>query len=419
MPGSWTPSLHEQAVRLGSWVPFPIAATLVAAFTHTHISEPTIRRQTEAAGAAYVALQTAAVEHLEREAALPVPGPAVLQMSVDGAMVPLVGGAWAEVKTLAVGVVQPAVRAAGSAMGHTTTLSYFSRLADHETFTRLALVETHRRRVPGAGVVVALCDGAGWPQTFVDYHRPDAVRILDWCHAVGYLSQVASACFGGEVAMAAQWLATQTRELLEGSPDRVLDKLRGLHDELAQQPTEAAGTALATVTSSLQYLEARRAQIDYAAFRAAGYPIGSGMVESANKLVVEARLKGAGMHWARHHVDGMVTLRTIVCSDRWTEAWPQLVTELRRQARTRRQQQRQGRRAPTPAPFASAPGAAPPPLPRAVVPPSGLALPTTRHDDHTLAPPVSPAAPAVSPTVRARPAPNHPWRRYHLPLTVR
>jgi hypothetical protein len=51
------------------------------------------------------------------------------------------------------------------------------------------------------------------------------------------------------------------------------------------------------------YFTKRLAQADYAAFQAAGYPIGSGSTESANKLVVEARLKGSGMHWARAHVD--------------------------------------------------------------------------------------------------------------------
>ena len=58
----------------------------------------------------------------------------------------------------------------------------------------------------------------------------------------------------------------------------------------------------------MQYLEARRAQLAYAAFRAAGYPSGSGSVESAHAAVVEARLKGAGMHWAPAHVDPVLVL---------------------------------------------------------------------------------------------------------------
>ena len=70
----------------------------------------------------------------------------------------------------------------------------------------------------------------------------------------------------------------------------------------------------------------------YPAFLAAGWPIGDGAIESGNKLVVKARLKGSGMHWAPPHVDPMLALRNIVCNDRWDKAWPQIVRTLRRQA---------------------------------------------------------------------------------------
>jgi hypothetical protein len=385
-------------------MPFAQAARLLAAFARTAVAEPTLRRRTEAAGAAYVALQTAEAEALERGTDEPPPGAAVLQLSVDGAMVPLVGGAWAEVKTLAVGTVQPPAPERGERVVHTTGLSYFSRRADHQTFARLATVEAQRRNVAGAGVVVALCDGAGWAQEFVDYHRPDAVRILDWGHAAGYLGAVASGCFA-DPALAAAWRAAQTRELLEGDPDRVLGKLRGLQADLAAAPG-GAEAKLAALATALHYLTARRDQIAYAAFRALGYPIGSGAVESANKLVVEARLKGAGMHWAEGHLDGMLALRNIVCADRWADAWPEIAAELRQQARARLRRKRLARRATTPAP----PHATPPPAP-AADPPCRWAVPASRHDDP---PPVA----APRPPARATPAPAHPWRRYPTPATA-
>jgi hypothetical protein len=50
----------------------------------------------------------------------------------------------------------------------------------------------------------------------------------------------------------------------------------------------------------------RVALMQYPSFAAAGWPIGSGSVEIANKLVVEARLKGAGMHWARSNVNPLL-----------------------------------------------------------------------------------------------------------------
>jgi hypothetical protein len=71
-----------------------------------YLSEPTARRQTEQWGAEYEAVQEQEVARLEQELP-PVPaGPAKLLLSVDGAMVPLVGGEWAEVKTMVLGVIQ-------------------------------------------------------------------------------------------------------------------------------------------------------------------------------------------------------------------------------------------------------------------------------------------------------------------------
>ena len=71
LPGPWTPSLQEGAVRLGAWRPFPAAAALLGAFTHIALSEPSVRRKTEEAGAAYVAAQTAAGAALARQVPAP------------------------------------------------------------------------------------------------------------------------------------------------------------------------------------------------------------------------------------------------------------------------------------------------------------------------------------------------------------
>jgi hypothetical protein len=74
----------------------------------------------------------------------------------------------------------------------------------------------------------------------------------------------------------------------------------------------------------------------YPTFHAHGWPISSGPVESGNKLVVEARLKGAGMYWARASVNPMLTLRNAVCNDRWAEAWQQSSEQIRREGLVRR-----------------------------------------------------------------------------------
>lgn len=76
--------------------------------------------------------------------------------------------------------------------------------------------------------------------------------------------------------------------------------------------------------------------MQYPTFQSQGWPIGSGIVESGNKLVVEARLTGSGMHWAERHVNPMLAIRNIICSDRWKEEWPKIEAGIRAQRSKKR-----------------------------------------------------------------------------------
>jgi len=336
--GPLSPYLHESVVRLGTWLPFEQVPRGLAHFTQATVSADTARRLTEAAGAALVAWETAEVARWEVAGLPGPPGPAVQQVSVDGAMVPLVHGEWAEVKTLAIGTIERGADAAP----RVTAVSYFSRLAEAATFCRLGRLECYRRGTATAGLVCGICDGAEWCQHCLDWYCPGAVRILDFPHAAEHLSTAAQAAFGAGTAALSEWLGTQLHALKHDDPATVLAAVRALPVTAA---TAAPGAA-ATRDEVLAYFEKRRAQIRYAEFQAAGYPIGSGLVESANKLVVEARLKGSGMHWARANVNPMVALRAVACSDRWTEAW----TAVRAQARQEAAQRRRAGRARPPAP---------------------------------------------------------------------
>jgi hypothetical protein len=388
LPGALTPSLVESAVRVGTEIAsFERAADLLAYFTGVRVDEATVRRWTETAGAVLVAVETAEQERLERELPASPAGPAVLQGSVDGAHVPLVGGEWAEVKTLAVGVVEMCRGADGEPVARTRELSYFSRLADQETFRRQAWPELHRRGLETAGEVIWLADGSDWCYGFGVYHREAAVFILDFMHAAEHLAAAARATFGPQTPAATDWLTRQCHDLKHGDPATVLAALLTLPTGRAPDPAGAAETARAT----FEYFAKRWNQIQYAAFLARGYPIGSGSVESANKLVVEARLKGSGMHWSRHHVSPLVALRAVLCSGRWARIWPQIDAALRQRCRDA-QTHRRARRAASIPPEPAA-GASPPSAPACPAP--------------------APTAPPTRPKtiVNGRPTANHPWRR--------
>lgn len=411
LSGPFTPSLVESIVRLGTWMPFVPVTQALAYFCQVSLSEPTARRKTEEAGAAYVEVQTAQVEAIAHEEGDGPAGPSVQLMSVDGAMVPLTHHAWGEVKTMVLGVIGPPVQEKGEWHVHATQLSYFSRLTDHETFSRLATVETHRRGTARAGVVVAINDGAEWEQEVVTDHRANAVRILDWGHSAEHVSEVGRAVFGSGTPAEDRWRQEQLRALKGDDPPPLLAELERLQAALATAERDGAqAEAVRAVEANLLYFRKREEQIRYATFAEQGYPIGSGAVESGNKLVVEARLKGAGMHWAPEHVDPMVALRTVACSDRWEDEWPLISERIRERTKERAVCRHIARRdAKT---VAVVPDALPlPSEPEITSAPPRIDIPLL--DER---PPIDHASvgPPHSTTESRKPAADHPWR--HQPI---
>lgn len=387
-PGGLTPHTQECLVRLGAWIPFAATVEMLKDLLGVQISKAQVRRTTEAAGAAYVSVQTQEAEWIEREAPPAPVGAAKMAFSVDGAMIPLRHGEWNEVKTLVIGEVPPPILEQGEWVVHTRNLSYFSRLTEAEPFAHLSLVEIQRRGLEHARQLAAVMDGAEWEQGFIDYHFPQAVRILDFPHAGQRIGQVGQALFGEENPQSKPWVTERLHQLKHQGPATILDELGELKE---QHPN------LEIIAENLNYLGKRQAQMQYPQFQAQGWPIGSGMVESGNKLVVEARMKGAGMHWERPNVDPMLGLRNIICSDRWTPEWPVIVDQLRRQAKQRQKDRREQRR------LAKVP----------VLPEVSLFLPVEAKIDP---PPEIPEESVEISKISGprKPAANHPWR--HSPI---
>ena len=323
--GGLTPRGEEMLVRLASWMPFEQAREELKELVGIQVSKATARRATLGAGEMALAVCEAEVERLKRDLPQAPAGADKQAMSADGAFVHLVGGEWVEVKTLVLGEVTRNKR--GEVC--TRQVSSFSRLADAAYFAEAALVETHRRGLERAAEVCAVQDGAEWLQGLVDYHRADAVRILDFAHAASAISDIGEAVRAAGGRLPASWLEGLLHRLNHQGPSRVLTHLARV---TARYPSPEA-------QEQLTYLQKREAHMQYPTYQAAGWPIGSGSVESANKRVVETRLKGAGMRWQRQNVNPMLVLRNAVCNRQWTQAWTTAVAH-RRALRTRRRHER-------------------------------------------------------------------------------
>ena len=380
LAGTLAPRQHSHLVQLGSWMPFRHASRILKDLLGVYVSAETARRLCEEVGKQVEEQQTAEAQEPWKEAATEPEKPSRLAISADGAMVPLTGGEWAEVRTLAIGVV-PADSADGE-KGHVGALSYFSRLTDAAHFTDLAEVETRRRHLIEAQEVCAVMDGADWLQSFVEVHRGDAVRILDFPHAAEHLTKLLEALTASKLVLPPRALERCLHVLKHRGPEALVR----MADRLPQTQTGRED-----VREHLMYVRKRLSLMQYPLFRRAGWPIGSGMVESANKLVVQARLKGTGMRWERTNVNPMLALRNGVCNERWQETWDTACQQRRvRQAQHRHDRTAQRQKVKQ---QALRQELSEPPSP--VLPPVPLR---------------SPEPPAMIPGT-SRPSPHHPWKR--------
>jgi hypothetical protein len=348
--GHLLPHAQEALVRLSSELPFGRAVKHVEEILGVRVHASTARRYTLAVGQRMLETQN---EQAKPLADCPEePACERMAMSSDGAMVPLVGGVWAEVKLVAIGAVERCTRK-GEDVTVSSHLSYFARMANAATFADQASGEVRRRGIERAKQVCALQDGAEWIQGFVRGHRSDAVRILDFAHAAGYVSEMADKVREAGGHLPVKWLDGVLHRLKHEGPERVLRHFNSLAKRYPQ------------IQEHLNYLHKRRELMDYPTYQQHGWPIGSGSVESGHKLVMQARLKGPGMHWRPEHVNPMLALRVSLLNERWAEAWQEqqclrrqqqhLKRQARRQQRVRERQAKQQKAQSPPVPVASTP----------------------------------------------------------------
>ena len=165
-----------------------------------------------------------------------------------------------------------------------------------------------------AAEVIFISDGGGWCSSVAELYFKDATRILDWYH----LSE--------HVWAAGRELYPQDDKAAGGWVDRCLENLRdrsgiGLMLHLERCLKSRGKRSAEALEPLIGYLHPRLAITDYVDYRAAGYSIGSGMMESSCKQVVGRRLKGSGMQWSEQGALAMTALVTHRLNGTWQSFW--------------------------------------------------------------------------------------------------
>lgn len=167
-----------------------------------------------------------------------------------------------------------------------------------------------------AGTVVFISDGGAWCDTVAETYFPEAVRILDFYHLSEYVWNAAHGLYA-HAADATAW-AKNCLQILKESSGHCL--LKHLERSRAARASARPAT-LEPLDTLMNYLRPRLHKTDYSDYRAKGYAISSGMMESTCKHLVGNRLKGSGRQWHESGAIHMTALNALRINREWDRFW--------------------------------------------------------------------------------------------------
>jgi len=245
-------------------------------------------------------------------------------LSSDGGLMHIRGEGWKEVKLVVISSVRPKRSTEMTPSADRRRYapyepqfmienhSYQAGLWDADTAGQHQYVEALRRGVPECYKVSAVADGAQWIERITAENFPDMIQIVDWYHLTEKIWFIAQHYYP-QRAQREQWVNTQLDALWRGDTAQVMAAL----DQLP--PTEDE-----QVASALGYVGRQQDRLAYHRYRVAGYPIGSGCVESGINTVVHHRLKTQGRGWEPDNAQAMLAALSDLHSGRFTASWQAL-----------------------------------------------------------------------------------------------
>ena len=154
---------------------------------------------------------------------------------------------------------------------------------------------------------VVLSDGAAWIRNMCEEMFPDAIQILDLYHLCENTYEYAKAIFHEKEDEYRPWAEKVITWLKEGKREKVMTELKKYRRRRLKK-----GTVNLPV-----YIENNWHKIDYPEYQKQGFYVGSGAIESGNKVVLQKRLKLAGMRWEPETAQYLLTLRAKYESGLW------------------------------------------------------------------------------------------------------
>lgn len=308
--GETTSGVEQALAELAAHMPYGQAARLYSRLTGVKLSTSAVWEIVQQAGQmARPALDPITTGKPTREDAR------CLAVTMDGCMSNIREEGWKEVK---IGAVFEANRVSehedegikGSAQ------SYVAHLGGPEGFATKLAAEAHSRGFHQMEQQAVVGDGAAWIWNIAHADYPNAAHIVDWFHAREHLYAAANEIFAGcPESDKAAWIQTHTDLLFNGDAEKIACHLEA-HAASCQLPD----ISVSRLNTEAGYFRTHTQRMQYADFRNASLPIGSGVIESGAKRLKQ-RVSGPGMRWSRQGLENLLPLRTAVMSDTFHLLW--------------------------------------------------------------------------------------------------
>lgn len=210
----------------------------------------------------------------------------------------------------------------------------YARMPEHKKLTLAQQLQAEVQAILGARPDlkrVYLADGAdtNWAlleevERAVGGRPSQSWYIVDFYHACTYLKDGCDAIWGestprshAEFSRLKVWL----KEADDGA-QRIMGTLK-------YHAGRTTGRRRKRIRAALTYFRNQQGRMHYATYQRHHLPIASGVVEAACKTLVTQRLKGSGMAWTMAGGQAILSLRSLLQSGRWAQAWPLLAANFR------------------------------------------------------------------------------------------
>jgi len=201
--------------------------------------------------------------------------------------------------------------------------TYVATMEKTEVFGQQVHLEAERRGLRRAQTVLVMGDGGNWIDPLSQRERLHDQRIVDYYHAAEHLYEASRAAFGKDTPEALALAQELKDHLWEGRLTEIIAILKTHADRLGPPgDTDGPEHPRRVLAKNVGYFQTHRRHMDYPTYRRKGWPIGSGMTESAVKLF-NKRVKGTEQFWSVPGVEAILALRALWLSqdERWQGYW--------------------------------------------------------------------------------------------------